>query len=157
MSKMLGFLLGISYFLVYPFILLLLLLYNPVLKTDQVTFLADNKDIIVNVEIADNVFKHQIGLMNRTSLDYNSGMLFVFQNERPRSFWMKNTLIPLDMIFVDSNLRIVNIIKNAQPCKTIACELYPSGIPAKYVVEVNAGFVDKEGIEIGDKIRIKQV
>jgi uncharacterized membrane protein (UPF0127 family) len=153
MSKMAGFLAGMSYILIYPFILILLL-FNPGFKMDQVVFLTDDSNITVNVEVADTAIKHQIGLMNRTHLPYKSGMLFVFSDERPRTFWMKNTPMPLDMIFIGRDMRVVNITKNAQPCKTITCELYSSGVPAQYVVEVNAGFADKEGIKVGDSVKV---
>ncbi|MFH1364265.1 MAG: DUF192 domain-containing protein [Candidatus Aenigmatarchaeota archaeon] len=146
---------GIISLIIAPILVIMLLLYQPsAVKMTTVTFLTQNGEVTVNTEVADTFVKHQVGLMNRTNMDYNSGMLFIFQGESPRSFWMKNTLIPLDMIFVDSNLRVVSIIKNAQPCGTIACETYPSGASAMYVVEVNGGFADEESIRIGDKMTI---
>ena len=106
--------------------------------------------ISVVAEIADDNMERAIGLMNRTSLEENNGMLFVWEDESPRSFWMKNTLIPLDMIFISANGTIVDIT-TMQPCKTLFCESYKSK-PAKYVLEVNAGFVEKHGVKVGDAV-----
>jgi len=155
MKKIKKIIIGIISLIVAPIIIIMLLLYQPVYKTDTVVFITDKGEVPVTVEIADTPAKHARGLMNRSEMDYNSGMLFIFGNEATRSFWMKNTLIPLDMIFIDSNYKIVNITKQAQPCKTIACEFYPSGVPAAYVVEVNGGFVDEKGIKIGDEIKVE--
>lgn len=110
----------------------------------------------VNVlaEIADSDMEKAIGLMNRTSLGENNGMLFIFDDERTRSFWMKNTLIPLDMIFIAANGTIVDVT-TMQPCKSLFCESYRSKQPAKYVLEVNAGFSEEHGVEVGDSVDIK--
>jgi uncharacterized membrane protein (UPF0127 family) len=79
-------------------------------------------------------------------------MLFAFSDEEPRTFWMKNTLIPLDMMFVDSSSRIVDIKENVPPCEQDECPTYPSQEPAQYVLEVNAGFVQDKGVKIGDQL-----
>ncbi len=91
------------------------------------------------------------GLMYRRSLGKESGMLFIFRQEEPQSFWMKNTLIPLDMIFISHNLVIVDIT-TMQPCRTDPCPDYTSRQPALYVLEVNAGYCRSHTIAIGDKI-----
>lgn len=108
--------------------------------------------VLVYVEIADDKQEQVQGLMFRENLDWNSGMFFVFDSERPRSFWMKNTLIPLDMLFIDKNLRIVDIKENAVPCIEETCLIYISEKPAKYVLEVNSGFVMKNNIKLNDGI-----
>ena len=106
----------------------------------------------VFLEVADNEDEMIRGLMFRKNLPWNLGMLFVFYNDAPRTFWMKNTLIPLDMIFVDSNLKIMDIKQNVPPCaQGDECPVYPSKEPAQYVLEVNAGFVRESGIKIGDR------
>lgn len=110
--------------------------------------------IEVKVMVADSEIERLKGLMFRENLPENQGMLFVFENQEIRSLWMKNTLMPLDMIFVDSNNLIVDIIENAEPCKTQECPIYTSNAPAMYIIEVNAGFVKKNGIEVGDMVRI---
>ena len=114
----------------------------------------NGKEIIkIKVEVADDNSEREIGLMFRKNLDENSGMLFVFDEENYQTFWMKNTLIPLDIIFIDNNFKIVDI-KHAVPCKEEPCEIYSSGKPAKYVLEVNGNFTTKKNIKIGDNIEI---
>lgn len=110
-------------------------------------------NISITAEVADSPFLREKGLMFRQELPQNSGMLFIFETPQELKFWMKNTLIPLDMIFISENFTIVNIVENAKPC-TNNCEIYSSILPAKYTVETNAGFVEKNGIKIGDSVRI---
>jgi uncharacterized membrane protein (UPF0127 family) len=104
------------------------------------------------VEIADTPAEQEHGLMDRTSMPADHGMLFVFQDDQPRTFWMKNTLIPLDMLFFDANHHLVAVQANAQPCKADPCRLYPSNVPARYVLELNAGTAAKLGAHTGDVI-----
>jgi len=114
----------------------------------------NNSSIVAGVfaEVADDEDEMMRGLMFRNHLPSNAGMLFVFDNEEPRTFWMKNTLIPLDMIFVDSSFKIVDILENVPPCdQGNECPLYPSDRPAQYVLEVNGGFVEENGIKVGDR------
>lgn len=82
-------------------------------------------------------------------MDDTKGMLFIFQNEEPQSFWMKNTVIPLDIMFVNSKKEIIKIHKSTTPFSE---KSLPSEKPAIYVVEVNGGFADKYGIKEGDAI-----
>ena len=103
----------------------------------------------IDVEIADNEYETQLGLMNRKGMEENQGMLFIFQNERIQSFWMLNTLFSLDMIFINKENEIVTIHKNTTP---LSKESYPSTAPAEYVLEVIAGFTDKYNINEGDKV-----
>lgn len=110
-------------------------------------------DGIFYVEVADTPEKRVKGLMLRESLDNGKGMLFEFQDEFPRSFWMKDTLIPLDIIFISKDKVIVNIT-TAGPCQTMPCKSYSSGKPAMYVLEINAGEASKKNIKIGDSIEI---
>jgi len=104
-------------------------------------------------EIADTPAEQEQGLMFRKSLPQNQGMLFIFEDEQPRAFWMKNTLIPLDMIFIDANWRIVKLIKNAEPCKEDPCPTYDSERPAKYVLEVNAGQIKEKEVKVGARVQ----
>lgn len=118
-----------------------------------VRFYNNDKQIVeIRCEVADTIPKQTIGLMNREKLEEDKGMIFLFNNEGKREFWMKNTLIPLDMIFLDKNFKIVNIIENAQPCKILDCELYSSAGPAKYVIEINGGLSSKYNITNQTKI-----
>lgn len=111
----------------------------------------DKKSVIskIDIEIADNEAKTMQGLMYRKSMDENRGMIFIFLNAEEHSFWMKNTLISLDIIFVDANKKIIKIHKHTTPLST---KSLPSGGPTLYVVEVNAGYTDKFGINEGDMI-----
>src|SRR5690606_33396916 len=93
-----------------------------------------------------------MGLMHREHLLKEHGMYFIFGEEVWRSFWMKNTLIPLDMIFIDSDGVIVHIVKNAQPCQRERCLTYPSKVPAKYVLEIGGGESTALGIDVGDTV-----
>ncbi|HEX6253510.1 MAG TPA: DUF192 domain-containing protein [Nitrososphaera sp.] len=114
----------------------------------------NNSSVIARifVEVPDDQEEFARGLMFRTHLPWNAGMLFAFYDEEPRRFWMKNTLIPLDMIFVDSSSKIIDIKENVPPCKQEECPTYPSKEPAQYVLEVNAGFVQEKGVKIGDRL-----
>jgi YVTN family beta-propeller protein len=114
----------------------------------------NNSSVIarVFVEVPDDQEEFMRGLMFRQHLPWNAGMLFAFNNDEPRTFWMKNTLIPLDMMFVDSSSRIVDIKESVPPCEQEECPTYPSQEPAQYVLEVNAGFVRDKGVKIGDQL-----
>ncbi len=92
------------------------------------------------------------GLMFREHLPQNEGMLFVFQEENKHSFWMKNTLIPLDMIWLNKDLEVVHI-ETAKPCKEEPCPTYTPKEKAQYVLEINAGHAEKNNIGIGNKAK----
>jgi uncharacterized membrane protein (UPF0127 family) len=109
----------------------------------------DNPIIKIDIEIADNDYERQLGLMNRQSMEEMQGMLFIFPQQQYQSFWMRNTLFSLDMLFINSNKEIVTIHKNTTP---LSEQSYPSSAPAIYVLEVNAGFCDRHNIKLGDKI-----
>lgn len=100
------------------------------------------------VEIADTPLERQQGLMNRNFMPEHQGMLFVFEAEGLRSFWMKNTLIPLDMIWLDSNRKIVDI-QTADPCRVENCPSYLGNAPAQYVLELNQGVLNAA---VGDTV-----
>jgi len=107
----------------------------------------------IDVELAQSEADRQLGLMYRDKMAENQGMLFVFEDETVRSFWMKNTVLSLDMIFVNTKNEIVTIHKSTTPYSE---ESYTSTKPAKYVVEVNAGFTDKYKLGVGDRISWRQ-
>ena len=110
---------------------------------------SDSTKINIDIEIADNEYETQTGLMYRTSMKSNQGMLFIFDDQAERFFYMKNTKIPLDLIFIDENKKIVSFQKNAKPFDENSL---PSKFPAKYVLEVNANLVDTWELNIGDLI-----
>ena len=129
---------------------------SKILCAENQGFSCNGKNLIkINVEIADDNAEMEKGLMFREKLNENEGMLFVFGEEALHAFWMKNTLIPLDIIFIDENFDIIDI-KHAVPCKAEPCELYKPSKPAKYVLEVNEGFAEKNSIGVGDKIILNQ-
>ena len=108
-----------------------------------------------NVELADTPEKHTQGLMNRESLNQNSGMLFLFDTEDKYSFWMKNTLIPLDIIWLDKNKEVVFIEHSAQPCEADPCETFGSGKSAKYILEINSGLAKEIGLKERDYLEFR--
>lgn len=114
-----------------------------------------NSDSIVktlDIEIADNDYETQTGLMYRTELGTNQGMLFIFPDSQLRSFYMKNTKIPLDIIYINEDKTIVSFQKNAKPYDETSL---PSNAPAKYVLEINGGLSDKWMLNVGDVIDFK--
>lgn len=103
----------------------------------------------VRVEIAEDETARTQGLMGRQTMAEDQGMLFIFPNEEYRSFWMANTPLPLDIIYVSAAKEVVTIQRNTVPYSE---ESVPSTRPATYVVEVNAGFADRHGIAEGDRV-----
>ena len=104
----------------------------------------------VAVEVANTFEQRERGLMFREHLDDNAGMIFIFKDAQPLNFWMHNTEIPLDMIFVDSSFRVTGIVANAAPRTDT---LRGVDGPSRYVLEVNGGFCAKNGIKPGDRFQ----
>lgn len=117
----------------------------------QVVIESGGKSHRVGVEVADTPELQERGLMFRKELPDDRGMLFVFAEEGERTFWMKNTLIPLDMIFVDGQGRITGFVERARPLDLRG----RSGGPARWVLEVPGGWVQARGIRVGDRVRIE--
>lgn len=141
----------------YTIILTLLLLigifvilYNSIPRDDLVCI----KERCFNVEVADTESKRTVGLMYREFLDQDKGMLFVFDKPGEHGFWMKNTKIPLDIIWVSEEKTIVHIEKEVPPCIELKCESYSPSTEALYVLEINSGLSDQFGFLIGDKAEI---
>jgi len=121
-------------------------------KEGELTLYKGTTDTIIkkfNIEIAKTEYEVQTGLMNRNSIKNNQAMLFVFPDVRERSFYMKNTRFPLDIIYIDHNKRIVSFQENAQPLDETGL---PSNTPAQFVLEVNAGLAEELLLEVGDKM-----
>ncbi len=108
------------------------------------------------VELARTPAERQKWLMYRESMEENSGMLFVFETSDIYGFWMKNTLIPLDMLRIDEQLNIVKVL-TAEPCKTDPCSTYNPWATAKYVLEINAWMAAKYGITEWMKMRLVNI
>lgn len=124
-----------------------------VFEKEAELFLIKNEDTIqqLDLEIAETAYERETGLMYRESMEANQGMLFIFPNEGPRSFYMKNTYIPLDLIFYRQDSTALSIYENAQPMDETSI---PSNGPAKFVLEVNAGKAQEWGMEPGDRMSL---
>jgi len=113
------------------------------------------RDTCYTVELAIKQEEQSKGLMYRESMPADHGMLFVFPVAMRQSFWMKNTKIPLDMIWLDYSRRIVYMEKAAQPCTADPCRQYTPSAQALYVLELNAGETEKGAMKIGDQWEFK--
>lgn len=111
-------------------------------------------DVAVTVELAATPERRNFGLMYRKELGADAGMLFLFERPQHLTFWMKNTVLPLDMLFIGADHRVVGIVKNAVPFTTT-----PRAIDgeSQYVLEVNAGFSDRHGVRDGDAVSFEGV
>jgi uncharacterized protein len=119
----------------------------------KVTILTqEGRRVAFQVEVADTPAKRERGLQYRRELADNRGMIFLFPVESRQSFWMKNTPIPLDMIFIDSHLKIIGIVEQAAPFS-----LDPRSVaaPSRYVLEINGGLAKRLGIQAGDIVRFE--
>lgn len=138
---------------------------NERLKVSEISFTKEGeltiyskKDSIYNpiqnldIEIADNDYERQTGLMYRKSMESLQGMLFIQDRMEQQGFYMKNTYIPLDIIYLDDTFHIVSFQKKAKPLDETTL---PSGVPAQYVLEINAGLSDKWNLKKGDSISYK--
>jgi uncharacterized membrane protein (UPF0127 family) len=119
-------------------------------KENQVCF----NEKCFTVELADNPEKRAEGLMFRKSLALDSGMLFIFENEGNYFFWMKNTIIPLDIIWLNKDKEVVYMVDSAQPCVTADCPSLQTTKLALYVLELNAGTAARINLALGDKANI---
>ncbi len=107
-----------------------------------------------SAEFATDDASREHGLMMRTTLAPDHGMLFAFPYQAPQGFWMKNTLIPLDILYFDTDRRLVSMQLNVPPCKADPCPIYPSNAPARYVLELSAGTAHRIGVQVGDELKI---
>jgi uncharacterized membrane protein (UPF0127 family) len=124
-----------------------------------VTFTTDKGQVQVRAEVAETASEREQGLMFRTALAQDAGMLFVFDQDQLLNFWMMNTSIPLDGIFISSQLLVVSVAENLKPCPPSNChdpEFFGSETPAMYALEVNAGFSAKNDIKVGTEVSINQ-
>lgn len=121
-------------------------------KEGELTLRKTNDSIFktLDIEIAQTDYETQTGLMYRKSMEEHQGMLFIFQEEQPRSFYMKNTEFSLDIIYINKKKEVVSIQKNTIPYDKNSL---PSGEPVLYVLEIKAGLSDRWGIENGDSVR----
>jgi hypothetical protein len=118
---------------------------------------AGGKAATVSLEIAATPDVQQRGLMYRRELPDDHGMLFVFPTETAHEFWMKNTFIPLDFVWVSAAGEVVDVRASVQPCRSDPCPSYGSGKPARAVLEVNAGFAAAHGVRPGEQLKFQNV
>lgn len=121
-------------------------------KEGELSLIKPDGDTIqeLDIEFAESQYEKETGLMYRESMEDNQGMLFIYQEEAPRSFYMKDTYIPLDIIFYAADSTAVSFQENAEPMNETS--LSSGGEPAQFVLEINAGLVEEWNIEEGDKI-----
>jgi len=112
----------------------------------------EDEEVYFSVDIADTDPERSQGLMNRSSLAAGSGMLFMFEKEGMPAFWMKNALIPLDILFIGADYRVIDL-KKAFPCMADPCPLITTDRPFQYVLEVNQG--EGDGIQTGDAVEFR--
>ena len=144
----------------YGWLLVLFLLFMDVSLSRSLPAAGARQPLVINmneagclrlqVEIAADSEARQTGLMHRDHLPENAGMLFDYQREQSVQMWMKDTLISLDMLFIDGNGRIVHIVENTEPGSE---KLIESGRPVRAVLELNGGSVKRYGIQVGDQVR----
>jgi len=135
----------------YFYLLLLIIGFSSCsAKKDQTTNQVCFNTRCIDVELARKPDELIKGLQFRDSLGKNEGMLFIFNESRRHSFWMKDTLIPLDMIWMDYSRRVVHIERNVPLCKNEVCPTYKSKEKAMYVLEVNGDYAKELGIHLGD-------
>lgn len=115
---------------------------------------AAGSSLTVAVELARTDEERSRGMMHRRELAPEAGMLFIFSENEPRAFWMKNTLLPLDMLFIDDGGRVVGLIERAEPLTTSPRD---PGVPSRYVLEVNGGWAARHGVRPGDRVRFENV
>mgnify|MGYP003675055678 CR=1 FL=1 len=134
------------------------------IKTQEITFTkegdleilkkgSDSLLVRLNIEIAETDYETQTGLMYRSGMEDDQGMLFIFPDEAMHSFYMKNTQFPLDLIFIKADSTIGSIQENARPFDERGLS---SKVPVQFVLEVNAGLSLKRDLEIGDKVVIQR-
>jgi uncharacterized membrane protein (UPF0127 family) len=112
----------------------------------------EGRELTFQVEVADTPAKRELGLQYRRDLPPDRGMIFLFPTESEHSFWMKNTPIPLDMIFISKDLKIVGIVEQAVPFSTDS-----RSVPAasQFVLEINGGLSKRHGIKAGDSVQFQ--
>lgn len=137
--------------IVILFLMVMVLQKTFIKKRGKVCF----KDNCFNVDISITLEERSRGLMFKESLDINQGMLFIFDKNDIHSFWMKNTLISLDIIWINEEKEIVFIKEMASPCEEKFCTTINPLVLARYALEINGGLSRKIGLQIGDKISIE--
>jgi len=122
--------------------------------SDRLCF-ADGSCIFV--EVADEPNARRRGLMHRESIPADHGMLFIFEADGLHGIWMKNMQFPIDLIWADNDSTVVDVKADAPPCRMDPCTIYLPNQTARYVVEVNANYTRKHGIDVGDRLKMPKL
>ncbi|SFM57189.1 DUF192 domain-containing protein [Marinobacter zhejiangensis] len=127
---------------------------SPELEKRSVRIVSGDKVVTLTAEIADSPSERRVGLMGRDSMAWDSGMLFVYEVSRSGSFgfWMQNTLIPLDIAYLDEDGTIGSIKAMDLCIQQPTCPIYPAGVRYRFALEVNQGFFESNSIEVGDRV-----
>ena len=138
------------------FLLLLIAACGGGPSLERVTAVIDTAggEVELEVEIADTTAERRHGLKGRQSLPERAGMLFRYADDARGSFWMKDTLIPLSIAFLDAGGRLL-VILDMEPCRADPCQVYDPGISYRTALEVNRGTFDRLGIAVGDVVRVE--
>ncbi|MBN2368314.1 DUF192 domain-containing protein [Candidatus Woesearchaeota archaeon] len=140
----------IALFIIILLLLIIVLISVPLIETGDKACFQDG--YCINLEVKDTPEERALGLMYRESIEEDEGMLFVFDTPDRYSFWMKNMLIYIDMIFLDADKKVIYIADSVPPCTDDPCSRYTPGSPALYVIETKAGFSRRHGIQEGDVV-----
>ena len=153
-----------SKFLFFFFVLSLImalgfLFYKPKNSINPLDRSTTVRHVVINakkikVQVADNYAEHVLGLSDRSTLEPDSGMLFIFHEKRIRKIWMKNMHFPIDIIWIE-NEKVVKVTQNCKPNGAIPSKMYSSTLPVDNILEVNAGFSNEFGIKRGDLVTFK--
>ena len=131
-------------------LLLLAAALGPGETTIFIPLLVHDQSLVV--EVADTAAKQVLGLMHRENLGDDRGMLFVYENEETRTFWMKNTRLSLDLVFINAQHQVVDLLANVPPCRQDPCPTYSGAFPAQYVLEIRGGRAAALNLHIGDAV-----
>ena len=141
---------SISFLLVFPTLFLIFISAMMKDKRFVQVFFPDGFSVTAELAVTDE--ERQLGLMFRTEIYPDQGMLFVFEEEGYHSFWMKNVNFPLDILWLDKEKRIIHLESYVPPCQKTPCSSYAPFLPALYVLELKAGSVEKKGLKLYDKL-----
>jgi uncharacterized membrane protein (UPF0127 family) len=128
---------------------------GPVFEQGRVVIETEDRQVDVDVEIAETPVQQQLGLMHRESLAREAGMVFLFAKETRGGFWMKNALIPLSIAFYDRDGRILRIL-DMEPCEAEPCPVYDPKLAYRGALEVNQGSFREWGVSEGDRVRVER-
>jgi uncharacterized membrane protein (UPF0127 family) len=122
-------------------------------RLEKIEIQTTSGSVFIKAEVVTSPEDREKGLMKRSDLPEEKGMLFVYNEDINPNFWMKNMLIPIDIIFIDADHNIKYIAESVQPCESeVKCELYNAGTPVRYVLEVKSGYAEKYDVVLGNKV-----